>query len=132
MNNKIIIKYSDENTDASIIYDLMDIEKDVYKKEDRGEYDNIERRFARNKEMFILLYDNDKLIGSLCYFPISKDLHDKIMSADDFYDDNIEAKDVVSFSNENYIYLISIALYKKYQGKCLGKMMMDAFFKKLR
>ena len=37
--------------------------------------------------MFILLYDNDKLIGSLCYFPISKDLHDRIMSADDFYDD---------------------------------------------
>ena len=39
MNDSIIIKYSDKNTDASIIYDLMDIEKDVYKDEDRGEYE---------------------------------------------------------------------------------------------
>ena len=49
MNDSIVIIYSDKNTDASIIYDLMNIEKDVYKEEDRGAYDNIERRFVRNK-----------------------------------------------------------------------------------
>lgn len=125
------IKYSDASTSNDIIYDLMDIEKDVYKESERGHFDSIERRFNRNKEMFVLLYDDDKLIGYLCFFPITKELHDKILNNDNFYDDNIAAEDVVSYDKENYIYLISIALYKKYHNQGLGKKMMDAFMKKL-
>lgn len=132
IENNYTIKYSDKDTESSIIYDLMDIERDVYEEKDRGHFDSIEKRFNNNKEMFILLYDVDKLIGYLCYFPISKELHDKILKAGDFYDDNIESKDVVEYSKENYIYLISIALYKKYHHQGLGQMMMDSFFDKLK
>lgn len=126
------IEFSNENTSSDVIYDLMKIEADVYEKKDRGRYENIERRFCRNKEMFILLYYQETIVGSLCYFPISKELHDMIISANGFYDDNIKEKDVEKFGSENYIYLISIALYKKYQGIGLGKKMMDAFFKDLK
>lgn len=131
-NSNFTIKYSDESTNESVIYDLMRIEEDVYDKKDRGQYDHIESRFKRNKEMFILLYDNDKIIGYLCYFPISKELHDNIIRAKDFYDDNINAEDVVAFDRENYIYLISIALYKKYQRIRLGEKMMESFFDIMR
>ena len=131
-NDKFTIKYSDANTKSDIIYGLMDIEKDVYKESDRGRFDNIEKRFNKNKEMFILLYDENKIIGSLCFFPITKSLHDNIMLSDGFFDDNIEADDVISYGERNYIYLISIALYKKYQGQGLGKRMMDSFFNILK
>lgn len=132
VSEKYTIKYSDENTSSDVIYDLMDIEKDVYKENERGHFDSIERRFNKNKQMFILLYDEDKIIGYLCFFPITKELHDRILHNDDFYDDNIEAKDVIPYGKENYIYFISIALYKKYQGLGFGKKMMDAFMKKLK
>ena len=126
------IKYSDKYTQSDIIYDLMNIEKDVYKESERGHFDSIEKRFKRNREMFVLLYDFNKLIGYLCFFPITKRLHDKILHNDNFYDDNIEAEDVVSYERLNYIYFISIALYKKYHGLGLGTKMMDAFMMKLR
>lgn len=126
------IKYSDKNTPNDIIYDLMDIEKDVYKENERGHFDSIEKRFNKNKEMFVLLYDSNRIIGYLCFFPITKSLHDRILHKDNFYDDNIEAEDVVPYERQNYIYFISIALYKKYHGLGLGTKMMDAFMKKLR
>lgn len=131
-NSNYRIEYSSDNTSESVIYDLMRIEEDVYAEKDRGQYEHIKKRFDKNKEMFVLLYDNDKIIGYLCYFPISQELHDNIIGVKKFYDDNIKAKDVISFGKENYIYLISIALFKKYHGKGLGKKMMDAFFCKLR
>lgn len=133
MNKKeFTIKYSDLYTSNDIIYDLMNIEKDVYEEKDRGQFDSIEKRFNKNKEMFVLLYHKDEIIGYLCYFPITKKLHDKIMASDVFYDDNIEPEDVLSYGKENYIYFISIALYKEYQGYGLGTKMMDAFIKKLK
>lgn len=132
MDTEIIIKHSDFTTSNEIIYDIMDIEKDVFKEKERGHYDSIERRFNRNKEMFVLAYDKDKLIGYLCFFPISKRLHDDILNSNKFFDDNIKEEDVLLFEKENYLYLISIALYKKYQGLGIGKMMMDAFFTKVK
>lgn len=132
IENNYTIKYSDKDTESSIIYDLMDIERDVYEEKDRGRFDSIEKRFNNNKEMFIFLYNNDKLVGYLCYFPISKDLHDRILKASEFYDDNIESKDVIAYSKENYIYLMSAALYKKYHHQGLGQVMMNALFDKLR
>lgn len=132
INVEYTIKYSDKNTPSDIIYDIMDIEKDVYKENERGQFDCIEKRFDKNKEMFVLLYDSNKIIGYLCFFPITKSLHDRILHNDNFYDDNIEAEDVVPYETKNYIYFISIALYKKYHGLGLGTKMMDAFMKKLR
>ncbi|MBR1453349.1 MAG: hypothetical protein IJ593_01710 [Lachnospiraceae bacterium] len=43
------IKYSDSYTSNDIIYDLMNIEKDVYEEKDRGQFDSIEKRFNKNK-----------------------------------------------------------------------------------
>lgn len=43
------IKYSDLYTSNDIIYDLMNIEKDVYEEKDRGQFDSIEKRFNKNK-----------------------------------------------------------------------------------
>lgn len=127
MDRGITIRFSDCETSEDIIYDLMEIEKDVYPEGMRGEYDSICSRFSKNKNMFILACDNDKIVGYLCFFPISKRLHDEILNERVFRDDDISADDVVEFSQRNYIYLISIALYKAYQGQGIGKLMMDAF-----
>ena len=48
-------------------------------------------------------------------------LHDAVLSESKFYDDDISPNDVVKTGEHNYIYLISIAIYKKYQGFGIGK-----------
>ena len=45
---------------------------------------------------------------------------------------DIEPEDVVQLTHNNYIYFLSIALYKAYQGRGIGRTMVDAFFDKLK
>lgn len=132
MIETIKIELSNSNTSDSVIEKLMEIERDVYLPEHRGEYHSIKSRFDKYKDMFVLAYDKDKIIGYLCFFPISNSLHDAILSGFKFYDDDISPNDVVKIGEHNYIYLISIAMYKKYQGVGIGKLLMDAFFNKLK
>ena len=129
---KISIKHSDESTSDEVIYELMKIEKDVYAPEYCGEYDLICRRFHKYRDMFILAYDEDKIIGYLCFFPISKKLYNEILYTRKFHDDDIEPGDVMAMSANNNIYFLSIALYKKYHGKGIGKAMMDTFFSDMK
>lgn len=74
MNLKIA--YSNSSTPSAIINDLMKIESDVYLPAYCGEYTSIENRFNKFKDMFVIAYDGIDIIGYLCYFPISKRLHD--------------------------------------------------------
>ena len=56
-NVKYTIKYSDNNTPSEVIYDLMAIEKDVYKENERGHFDSIDKRFNKNKETNSLFFN---------------------------------------------------------------------------
>lgn len=130
MNLKI--GYSDFSTPSTIIEDLMKIEADVYLPDYRGEYISIENRFIKFKDMFVLAYDGTEIIGYLCFFPISKRLHDELLFQEGFHDDDIMPEDVKNFTESSNIYFLSIALYKKYQGQGIGKMMFEAFETKIR
>ena len=132
MMKEIRIGFSNSDTPDSVITDLMQIEQNVYSPEYRGEYHAIKSRFDKYKDMFILAYDKDRIIGYLCYFPITKSLHDSILCEAQFHDDDILPNDVIEMGGSNHIYLLSIAVYKKYQGMGVGTMLTDAFFDRLR
>ncbi len=129
---KIRIEYSTDHTDEKIIRDLMKIETDVYEPEYRGEYEAINRRFQKLREMFVLAYDEKKLIGYLCFFPISDRLFHELMNKNFFHDDDIQPDDVMEWKETNHIYLLSIALYRNYHGKRIGVKMMQAFFDRIK
>lgn len=130
--NEIRIINSNASTKVQIINDLMEIEKAVYEEEYRGEFDPIKARFEKFPEMFILAYDGDKLIGYFCWFPISKSLHDRILTDKALFDDDISPDDVVSIGKDNYVYIISTAILPKYQNNNTGTEMMQRFFQILR
>jgi ribosomal protein S18 acetylase RimI-like enzyme len=46
---------------------------------------------------------------------------------DDFHDDDILPDDLRHITESPYIYFLSIALYKKYQGLGIGSAMIEAF-----
>lgn len=130
--DNIRILFSSTHTDDSIIPELMKIEADVYAPDYRGRYDSICARFHKDKEMFVLACDGERIIGYLCFFPISEKLHGEIIYEAAFRDDDILPEDIMGFEKNNYIYLLSIALYKAYQRKGIGKKMMNAFFEMLQ
>ncbi len=132
MESDIILTYSDNETSEDIVYDLMKVEESAYEPEYRGEYDSILRRFRKYKEMFVLASCRGRIVGYLCFFPISRRLHDDIMYSDTFHDDDIAESDVMHLGASNNIYLLSVALMKEYQNQGIGKRMMESFFARMR
>lgn len=126
---KIQIIESNSDTKCEIINDLMKIEEAVYKEDYRGEFESIRARFERFRDMFIFAYDGDKMIGYFCWFPISKNLHDKIIVDKALFDDDIAPVDVVDIGEVNYIYIISVAILPEYQNKNIGTKMMKKFYR---
>ncbi len=130
--NAIQMINSDIHTNPQIIRELMRIEDAVYEEEYRGAFDSIKARFEKFPEMFILAYDGDELIGYFCWFPITKHLHDRIVSDEALFDDDICPEDVTGFGEENYIYIISAAIMPAYQNHDLGTEMMKRFMEILK
>ncbi len=129
---EVTIRLSDPRTDENVISELMKIEEDVFPPEYRGEYESIRARFRKNREMFVLAREGGRIVGSLCFFPISERLHSEMLREPVFHDDDILPEDVMAFGERNHIYLLSVALYKSCQGRGIGSMMMDACFNALR
>ncbi len=119
------IEQSSKEIDKNVVLKVMDIESKVYKKEDRGDFNNIIRRLDKYPEMLVLARYDNEIVGYLCYFPISERLHEEIIKSGNYFDDNIEPKDVKKFEKKNYIFLISIAIYPEYQNKGVADMMME-------
>ena len=129
---EVKITQSNSNTKYEIINDLMRIEKIVYEESCRGKYDSIKARFEIFSNMFILAYDGDELIGYLCWFPISKMLHNRIIVDKALFDDDIKPEDVVDIGEENYIYIISVAILPEYQRRNIGTEMMKKLIRILK
>ncbi|TAH62416.1 MAG: hypothetical protein EWM50_05500 [Gottschalkiaceae bacterium] len=121
------IKYS-KDVKENIIQEILDIESAVYDKKYRGTYESIQARYNKNKDTFILAYDNNKMIGYLCFLPITDILYDEIISANRFHDDNISAENITNFYDKVNLYLISIAIIPAYQDTDVIKEMTYAFF----
>lgn len=130
--DKIRLIYSDQKTQDDVIYDLMEVEKEAYIPEYRGEFEAIRKRFEEYKEMFVLAYDNEKLIGYLCFFPVSDRLYEELLNEDKFHDDDILPEDIRTPAESGHIYLLSIALKDHYKGMGIGTAMMNTFWEKIR
>lgn len=124
----LTFEISDSNTPDTIIRDLMRIEENVYPPEYRGEYSPIQKRFAKNREMFVLARDDDFIIGYLCFMPINDELFHQIADEGRFHDDDITPDSITRYMPGSHIYLLSVAVLKKYQDTSVAEGMTKAFF----
>lgn len=122
------VRISNNNTPVDIVYDLLEIEKKAYLPHHRGEFLSIKRRFEKNKEMLALIYDDSRLAGYLCFFPVSKELHDEIASKGLFRDDDIQPEDVAEYTACTYLYIISVAVAPDYQNGTAARMLTQAMW----
>ena len=125
----VTITASNSDTKEDIIYELMEIESAVYPENMRGEYASIKARFQKWPEMFFLAHDQDKIVGYFCFLPISQRVYDDVIHRGCFRDDDIAPEDILTLETARHVYILSVALYQKFQNKGIADKMMEEFEK---
>lgn len=127
---KLSIKRS-KNIKTDFIKDIMCLDSLAYNEDMQGTYDSISNRFKKNKESYILAYDNKKLIGYICFFPISDKLYNEMLVSDTMKDDDISPDDIVSYKKgkKHNIFIISIVIDPSYRDKEAIKLITNEFIK---
>ncbi len=105
-----------KNHNENFIEDILYIDSEVYPKEMCGNFDSVNARFEKNKDSYILLYDEKKLVGYMCFFPVVEKLGDEILDSDMVFDDNITPDEICEYKDGVTLFLISIAILPKYQN----------------
>lgn len=124
-----MIKYINSSFfDKETLLDVLKIDSLVYPKEYQGTYKSVSKRFSACKKMFIYAYnEDDELIGYICFFPIKDSLLNKIVNSNNIFDDNIKKEEITNYQKgmTHNIFVISIAITKKYQKKGIGKILVE-------
>lgn len=125
ISSGVTITHSNVPICEEIISGVMAVEEKVYKPEDRGTQSSILRRMEKYPEMLILAQVDGKIVGYLCYFPISEKLYTDIVQNGSYHDDDIQPEDVVPFSKHTHLFVISAAIYPEFQNSGVAGRMMQ-------
>jgi GNAT superfamily N-acetyltransferase len=102
----------------------------VYPLNLQGTFEEVYGRFKANRDTYVLLYDNDTLIGYFCFFPIKAALYDKIVNDDKLFDSDIPGEMLEQYEAHNAykLFVISTAILPEYQKKGLSKKLLNGFY----
>jgi GNAT superfamily N-acetyltransferase len=115
--------------DVELINLLLDIDSVVYDEDLQGNFEDIYGRFKANRDMFVLLYNKELLIGYMCFFPITDELYERIKEEDRLFDTDINGTQILDYKpNNSYkLYVLSAAIRPEYQGKGYFRLLSDGF-----
>ena len=98
------------------INEIIDIDKKFYKDEYCWSNEYQRKIYERNKNSFILIGNNEELVGYLNFLCITKDKYEEIKKSPTTVD-NFELNEIIPFVvGENYITINSIVIKDKYQN----------------
>jgi len=131
--NKITIDYKRSNeVGYDFIDEILKIDAAVYEKHLQGTKNSLTARFNANRESYILAFDGEKIIGYICFFPISGELSRKMQEENKALDDDIEVSDILPEYPKDIdadVFVISIAISPDYQHKDIGKQLIKDLFR---
>jgi len=127
----INVQYVGDELDKEFINEILEIDASVYPEHLQGTFEEVYGRFCANRDMFILLYDDKKLIGYLCLFPIKDSLFEKISSENKLFDSDISGEMLEQYKPHNVykLYLISMVIISEYQKKGLSNYLIKGFYR---
>jgi len=126
----IDVRYVDDTLDKDFINTILEIDASVYPLNLQGTFDEVYGRFRANRDTYVLLYDNDTLIGYFCFFPIKTTLYDKIVNDDKLFDSDIPGEMLEQYKAHNTykLFVISTAILPEHQKKGLSKKLINGFY----
>jgi GNAT superfamily N-acetyltransferase len=89
-------------------------------------------RYEAYKDSYIFAISEGKIVGYLCYFPITEKFYNRIMEGTKVYDGDIASTDICGLNdNINYIFYLSVAILPAYQKKGISKQFLEIIIKEL-
>ena len=106
-----VVKKPDTN-DEDFLKDILELDKIVYTEDVQGNLIELQERFKSKKQDFLLVYKEKRIIGYMCFFPISDKASKQIQAQNKIYDNNIKAKDICNYRKDKAtdIYVISVVI----------------------
>jgi len=114
---------------GSFIREIEFLDSIVYPIDFRGTYDSIKSRFDKFKDSYIIAKIDGKIVGYLCFFPVSRDLAFRLENESHFFDDDISKDDIEWYENNNILFIISLVVHPDYQRKGISKKLICEFEK---
>jgi GNAT superfamily N-acetyltransferase len=126
----INIQYVTDKLDKDFINEILEIDASVYPEHLQGTFEEVYGRFCANRDMFVLLYDDKKLIGYLCLFPIKDAMYEQITGENKLFDSDIPGEMLEQYKPHTVykLYLISMVILPEYQKKGLSKHLIKGFY----
>ncbi|MEF9984707.1 MAG: GNAT family N-acetyltransferase [Oscillospiraceae bacterium] len=116
-----------KDANEEFISDVLTIDEVVYPSNMRGTKKSVRDRYLKNKDSYILIYENKDLVGYMCFFPVNANFYHEILFSDEMFDDNIKAQDIQAYDKENNLFLISVAILPSHQNGIAIKLMVASF-----
>ncbi|MFA7075591.1 MAG: GNAT family N-acetyltransferase [Candidatus Izemoplasmatales bacterium] len=120
--------------DLEMLEKVYNLDKMVYSEEMAGNIDSDSKRFKKIPESFLLLYEDDSIIGYICFFPVTDQFFKGMLSSDNLYDNNIVPVDMKEFikTENHHIFIISMVINPTYKSNGLFRMLTKAFKKRIK
>lgn len=129
------IQYSkEEGNRENFLKDVIRLDESLYSEEDLGTPERILARYQKNRDSYINIYDGKELIAYICFFPITKDLREKMYTTHKIFEDNINPTDIVSYEKgkNHTLFIIAIDVRKDYQDGEAIKVLTNEFIAYLK
>jgi GNAT superfamily N-acetyltransferase len=79
-------------------------------------------RYEAYKDSYVFALYGGKIVGYLCYFPITEIFYKSVIKGTKVYDGDIAGTDICNLNDSsNYIFILSVAIFPEYQKKGISK-----------
>ena len=126
------LKISSLDINEEMIKEALLLDKKYYPAEYHLSLEQCFGYFERNNQIYIMLVNNDHVIGYLNFSPITEDKYDELASGS-CIDTSIQSKDICQYQcNHIYsAYLSSIVVDEQYRSLGYGNMLLRALSEKI-
>jgi GNAT superfamily N-acetyltransferase len=109
---------------------IQEIDKSVFHDDALATQQSDIERYEAYKDSYIFALSNGKIIGYLCYFPITEKFYESVIEGIKVYDGDIANTDICNLRDDfNYIFLLSAAIKPEFQKKDISKQFSEILVK---
>ena len=120
-----------DDVDVSFLDRLVEVDHACYEPEYWGDPRNTQARYLKNRRSFVFVLDagSDRLAGYLNFFPCERSLYlDNLSRSPVIRDDDITPDEVADYrTDENHLFIISMAIHPDYQGGEAVRLLTNGF-----
>lgn len=109
-------------TRQEIFGSIQEIDHSVFHENGLATQQSDIERYEAYKDSYLFALHEGKIIGYLCYFPITETFFQSVIDGIKVYDGDIASTDICHLNdNSNYIFILSVAISPEYQKKGIAK-----------